>query len=134
MKYGSGVMIDPPPASPRPRRWRVGAFSCFSCLVLGASQASALPRSQVNPSPGFLLVQAAQPGEQAGAEQQAQETQHAPFAELNKLLEDTRAKLEDLFSATAIVAEQREEIEGLKQETERLAAELQQASIRRAEL
>ena len=127
-------MIAPPPASPRPKPWRLGALSCFSCLVLGASQASALPKIQVNPSPGFLLVQAAQPGEQAGAEQQGQENQQAPLAELNKLLEDTRAKFEELFSATAIVAEQRKEIEGLKQETERLATELQQSNTRRTEL
>jgi hypothetical protein len=106
----------------------------MSCLVLGASQASALPVVQIDPSPGFLLVQAAKPGAQPGTEQQAQENQQPTLAELTALLEATRAKLEELFSATAVVAEQRKEIEALKQETERLAGELEQANSRRAEL
>ena len=92
--------------------------------MLGASQASALPVVQIEPSPGLLLVQAAKPAEQPGAEQQAQDDQQATFAELNQLLEATRAKLEELFSATGLVAEQRKEIEALKQETERRAGEL----------
>ena len=127
-------MIDHPPASPCPSRWRLPALSCLGCLVLGASQASALPRVEVDPSPGFLLIQATKPGAQPGSEQQAQADQQAPFAELNQLLEATRAKLEELFSATAMVAEQRKEIEALKQGTERLTAELEQANTRRTEL
>jgi uncharacterized coiled-coil DUF342 family protein len=102
--------------------------------VLGASQASALPTVRLDPSPGFLLVQAAKPGEQPAAEQQAQASQQEPFAELNKLLEDTRANLEELLGATAIVPEQRKAIETLKQETQRLAGELEQANARRMEL
>jgi len=127
-------MIAPSPASPRPNRRRLCAFSCLTCLVLGASQASALPRVQVDPSPGFLLVQAAKPGERPDSEQQAQENRQAPFADLNEVLEAIRAELEELFGATAIVAERRKEAEALKQESERLAAELEQASSRRTEL
>ena len=107
----------------------------MGCLVLGAGQASALAPVQVDPSPGFLLAQAAQPeqepaqpGEQAGAAQQA------TFAEFNELLEATRAKLDELTSATAIMSDQRKELEALKQETERLAAELEQANARRTGL
>ena len=127
-------MIAPSPASPRPNRRRLCAFSCLTYLVLGASQASALPRVQVDPSPEFLLVQAAKPGERPDSEQQAQENRQAPFADLNEVLEAIRAELEELFSATAIVAERRKEAEALKQESERLAAELEQASSRRTEL
>jgi predicted nucleic acid-binding Zn-ribbon protein len=128
------MMNDRSHALPHPMRWGFGALSCMSCLVLGASQASALPAVQVDRSPGFLLVQAEKAGEQPGSEQQAQGSQQAPFAELNKLLEDTRAKLEDLSGATATVAEQRKEIEALKEQSERLAGELNQANSRRAEL
>lgn len=106
----------------------------MSCLVLGASQVSALPTVEVNPAPGFLLAQAAQPGEQPGSEQQAEGNQQATFAELNELLEATRAKLDELFSATALLREQRKAIQTLKQETERLAGELEQANARRTEL
>ncbi len=127
-------MNDRPPALPWPKPWCLCALLCLSCLVLGASQASALPPVQIDPSPGFLLVQAVKPGEQSGSEQQARGKQKAPFAELNNLLEDTQSKLDELFSATAIVAEQRKQIEALKEETERLAGELEQANTRRTEL
>jgi chromosome segregation ATPase len=101
---------------------------------LGAGQASALPPVQIDSSPGFLLVQAVKPGEQSGSEQQAQQKQQAPFAKFNDLLEDTQSELDKVFSATPIVAEQRKQIEALKQETERLAGELEQANTRRTEL
>jgi hypothetical protein len=107
---------------------------CLSCLVLGPGQASALPPVQIDSSPGFLLVQALKPGEQSGSEQQAQQKQQAPFAKFNDLLEDTQSELDELFSATAIVAEQRKQIEALKQETEHLARELEQANTRRTKL
>jgi hypothetical protein len=102
--------------------------------VLGASQAIALPTPRLDPSPGFVLVQAAKPGQQPAVEEQAQARQQEPFAELNKLLEDTRANLDELLGATAIVPEQRKAIETLKQETQRLAGELEQANARRMEL
>jgi hypothetical protein len=57
-----------------------------------------------------------------------------PFAKFNDLLEDTQSELDELFSATAIVAKQRKQIEALKQETERLARGLEQANTRRTEL
>jgi len=128
------MMNDRPRALLCPKPWRLGALLCLSCLVLGASHASALPTVRIDPPPGFLVVQAVKPGEQSGSEQQAQKNQKVPFAELNKLLEDMRSKLEALFGATAIVGEQRKAIEALKQESERLAGELAQASTRRSEL
>ena len=128
------MMTDRPPAVRSPKPWYLGALLCLSCLVLGAGQASALPPVQIDPSPGFLLVQAVKPGEQSGSERQAQQKQQAPFAKFNDLLEDTQSELDELFSATAIVAEQRKQIEVLKQETERLARELEQANTRRTEL
>jgi hypothetical protein len=89
---------------------------------------------QIDSSPGFLLVQAVKPGGQSGSEQQAQKEQQAPFAKFNDLLEDTQSELDELFSATAMVTEQRNQIEMLKQDTERLAGELKQANTRRTEL
>jgi hypothetical protein len=89
---------------------------------------------QIDSSPGFLLVQAVKPGGQSGSEQQAQKEQQAPFAKFNDLLEDTQSELDELFSATATVAEERKRIEVLEQETERLARELEQANTRRTEL
>jgi predicted nucleic acid-binding Zn-ribbon protein len=126
-------MTDRPSAMRSPQPWYLGALLCLNCLVLGG-QASALPPVQIDSSPGFLLVQAVKPGEQSGSEQQAQQKQQAPFAKFNDLLEDTQSELDELFSATAIVAEQRKQIEALKQETERLAGELEQANTRRTEL
>jgi chromosome segregation ATPase len=128
------MMNDRLRALPWPKPRCLGALLCLSCLVLGAGQASALPPVQIDSSPGFLLVQAVKPGEQSGSEQQAQQKQQAPFAKFNDLLEDTQSELDELFSATAIVAEQRKQIEVLKQETERLARELRQANTRRTEL
>jgi hypothetical protein len=127
-------MVAHPSASPRPNCRLLCALLCLSCLALGASQASALPRVQVDPPPGFLRIQAVKPGAQPGSEQQTQPNQQAPFAELEKLLEATRARLEELVSATAIMTEQRRELEAVKQQTERLATELQQANTRRTEL
>jgi uncharacterized coiled-coil DUF342 family protein len=123
-----------PRALPYAKLSLVGALLCLSCLVLGASQAIALPTGRIDASPGFLLVQAAKPGGQPASEQRARENQQAPLAELNKVLEDTRARLEELLSAAAIVPEQRKAMEALKQETERLAGELEQANTRRTEL
>jgi hypothetical protein len=77
-------MIDLVPASSRVRRRGSCALAGLSCLVLGASQASALPQVQLAARPGFLLVQAAKPAEptvkpraQPGAEPQAQAAQEA---------------------------------------------------------
>jgi predicted nucleic acid-binding Zn-ribbon protein len=123
-------MIDPAPAS---HRRGLCALFWLGCLVLGASQASALPRVQVAAAPRFLLVQAQEPAARPDSKQ-AQENQQAPFAELNQVLETTRAKLEELSGAAASLAERRKEVDALKQENERLAAQLEQVSSRQAEL
>jgi chromosome segregation ATPase len=133
-------MIDSPPASPRARRPGLRAFTVLSFLVLGAGQASALPQVQMEPWPGFLLVQAAEPAEptipreQPGAEQQAQADQQVPLTELNEVLEATRTKLEELFGATEGMAKRSTETELLRQENERLAGELEQVNGRLVEL
>src|SRR5262245_18572933 len=100
-------MIDSPPASLRARR--PGLLTVLSSLMLGASQASALPQDQMEAWPRFLLVQAAEPAEpmvsppeQPGAEQQAQADPQAPLTELNEVLEATRAKLDELFGASDV--------------------------------
>jgi predicted nucleic acid-binding Zn-ribbon protein len=128
------MMNERPPALQYPKLSLMGALLCLGSLAFGASQAIALPVVRIDTSPGFLLVQAAKPGGQAASEQQAKGGQQAPFAELNKVLEDTRVRLEELLGATAVVPEQRKTIESLKQETERLAGELEQANARRTEL
>jgi hypothetical protein len=123
------------------RRRGLCALAGLSCLMLGASQATALSHIQTAPRPGFLLVQAAQPAEptakprgQAGAQQQAQAARPAPLTELNAVLAATRAKLDELFGATQGMAERRAEAELLRQENERLAGELERVNGRVAEL
>jgi hypothetical protein len=130
-------MIDQPPTA---RRRGLCALAGLSCLVLGASQAIALPHIQTAPRPGFLLVQAADPAEpvksreQAGARPQAQAAQPATLTELNQVLAATRARLDELFGATQSMAERRAEAELLRQEKERLAGELERVNGRVAEL
>ena len=109
----------------------------LTSVVLGASEASALPQVQIAPRPGFLLAQAAKPAEptvkpaeQRRVDQQAQ----APLTELNEVLEATRARLDELFGATHNLAEHRSESELLRQENERLAGELERLNGRVADL
>jgi myosin heavy subunit len=83
--------------------------------------------------PGFQLVQGGPPG----SERQAQGDRPDPFADLSEALSATRAKLEELTKATALVvshAGRREKLEEIKQDNERLTAELEQANGRRTEL
>ena len=89
-------------SSPAPRR-ALCTLAMLTSVVLGASEASALPQVQIAPRPGFLLAQAAKPAEptvkpaeQRRVDQQAQ----APLTELNEVLEATRARLDELFGAT----------------------------------
>ena len=126
-------MLDPVPASPSPLCRGLRALACLSVLGLGASPAGALPPLEPGPAPGLLLAQ----GEPPGSEQRAQEDRQAPFDALNQVLEDTRAKLEELTEAAATVAADaklREELQALERDNERLAAELAQANTRRIEL
>jgi DNA repair exonuclease SbcCD ATPase subunit len=125
-------MLDHTPASPSPNWRRLLALSCLSALVLGANQAGALPRIQVGPAPGFLLVQGGPPDPEQGT----QENRQAPIGDLNEVLEATRAKFEELDATViaAAVTEQRKQLQTLKQENERLAAEVQQANAHRTEL
>lgn len=130
-------MLAHPTAPPRANLRRFCALSCLSVFVLGAGQASALPGVQLEPSPGVVLVQAAKPGGQASPEQPGQGEAPAAsteLADLNEVLAATQAKLEELFEATAALAERREAFEAIKQENERLAAALQQANTRGADL
>jgi chromosome segregation ATPase len=112
---------------------RLLVCSGLTVLVLGGSQAAALPILQPGATPGLVLVQGAPPD----AEPDAQEAVQAPFADLNEVLEATRAKLEQQLGDAAIVAaaaELRKQVEALKEENERLAAELEQADARRTDL
>ena len=61
------------------------------------------PPLEPGPAPGPLLAQ----GEPPGSEQRAQEDRQTPFDALNQVLEDTRAKLEELTEAAATMAELR---------------------------
>jgi predicted nuclease with TOPRIM domain len=141
IKFGSVIMFDLLLASSLARRRALRALAVLTSVVLGASQASALPQVHVAPWPAFRLVQAAKPADatakprgQGGAEQQAQADQQAPLMELNEVLEATRARLDQLSGATQGVAERRAEIELVRQENERLAGELQRVNGRVAEL
>ena len=119
-------------ASPSPMSRCLSALACLSLLVLGGSEASALPRGQVGPMPEFQLVQ----GAPLGSKQQEADRPE-PFADLSEVLSATRAKLEELTKAAALVAsdtEQRKKLEEVEQDNERLAAEIEQANGRRTEL
>jgi hypothetical protein len=115
-------------ASSRARRRGLRALAGLSWLVLAASQASALPQVQMQPWPGFLLVQAAKPGEPTAKPREqpsaGQQNQQAPLTELNQVLDATRAKLGELFGGTGGMAERRTESELLRQENERLNTQL----------
>ena len=102
------------------------ALSCFFALALGVAQADAQPGSRLERSPIIVLAQAS-PG--AGQEQAAAGDQGASadeLADLKEVLAATQARLEELFAATATLAEQRQVIEALRQENERLAAALEE--------
>jgi myosin heavy subunit len=126
-------MLEHHPAAPPPNRGRLLALSCVSLLVLGAGHAGALPPSQPGAAPGFVLAQGAPPD----SEPQAQASRQENLADLNEVLAATRAKLEELFEATATAtatSKLREQLQALKQDNERLAADLQQANARRTEI
>jgi predicted nucleic acid-binding Zn-ribbon protein len=112
---------------------RLLALTTLFVLGLGASQAGALPPIQADPAPGVLLAE----GGSLAAEAPATEAPQAPWADLNEVLEATRAKIEELTRTTGIVAAKtklREEAQALKKDNERLSAELAQASRRQSEL
>jgi DNA repair exonuclease SbcCD ATPase subunit len=79
-------------------------------------------------APGLLLVRGPL------SEQRAQEDRQAPSDPLNRVLDETRAMLEDLIEAKAADTEPRNELQALKRDNERLSVELAQANTRRIEL
>jgi predicted nucleic acid-binding Zn-ribbon protein len=126
-------MLNHSTASPSRLRYGLRALICLNALVLGGSQASALPRVQVDPMPGLVPIQGGPPG----AEQQAHEDRPAPFADLDEVLHATRDKLEELTEATARVAadtKRHKEMQALEKDNERLAAELGDARARQNNL
>jgi chromosome segregation ATPase len=80
-------------------------------------------------APGLLLVGV----EPAGPEQGAQEDRQASPHPFNRVLDGTRAMLEDVVEAEAADTELRNELGALKRDNECLALELAQASTRRIE-
>lgn len=126
-------MLDHSSLSSSAIRRPLCALACLGVLALGGGQAGALPPVPVEPVPGVLLAQGGPPA----SEQRAGADRPAPLSDLNEVLGATRAKLEELTKATALVAadaERRKELQALKRDHERLAAELEEASARRAEL
>jgi chromosome segregation ATPase len=124
-------------AAPVPNPRRCCILSCLGALVLGVGQANALSPEQFARSPRVILVQGSEAGGQARPEQQAQadeQAQSSGLEDLNEVLAATQAKLQELFEATAALAEGREALEAIKQENERLAAALAEANTARADL
>jgi hypothetical protein len=120
----------PAPAFPIDRCLGALALAIFG---LAAGPAGALPPVEPAPPPGLVLAQAGA----ADAEPRSQDDRPAPFTDLERVLEATRAKLEELTEATATVAansELRKEVQGLERDNERLVAEIAQARTRQAEL
>jgi chromosome segregation ATPase len=126
-------MLDHTTASPSMLHRGLRALACLTVLVFDGGQASALPRVQVDPTPGLLLVQAGPPS----AEQQAHEDRQAPTADLDEVLRATRVKLEELTERTARVAadtKRHKEMQALEKDNERLAAQLEEAKARQTDL
>jgi chromosome segregation ATPase len=112
-------------------------LSCLSALMLGASQAAALSPNQLDRLPSVQVVQATQAGEKARPAPQPQGDAQAAstgLADLNEVLAATQKKLDELFKASAALAERREAFKTLEQENERLGAALRDANTARAEL
>jgi chromosome segregation ATPase len=121
-----------PPANLR--RWCI--LACLGALALGAGQASAWSPDRLERSPSVVLAQASGAGGQArpAKEQGDEQAASTELKDLNEVLAATQAKLQELFEATAALAEGREAFEAMKQENERLAAALQEANAARSEL
>ncbi|HEX2479407.1 MAG TPA: hypothetical protein VHK45_09015 [Geminicoccaceae bacterium] len=122
-----------PPANLR----RCCILSCVGALALGAGEASAWSPDQLEPLPSVILAQATGAGGQTRPEPQAQGNEPAAsrgLDDLNEVLAATQAKLQELFEATAALAEGREAFEAMKQENARLAAALEAANTARADL
>jgi chromosome segregation ATPase len=114
---------------------------CLNVLIFSASQTSALPRGEVDPPPGLLMIQDGP----SSAEQQAHEVRQAQFADLHEVLRASRVKLEELTKATARVAadtkrhvaadtKRHKEMQALEKDNERLTAELERARAYQASL
>jgi predicted nucleic acid-binding Zn-ribbon protein len=126
-------MLDYPLVSPSSIGRRLRAVAYLSVLGLGASQAGALPPVQADPASTPLPVEGGSPG----SEPPSAQDQQAPLADLNEVLEATRAKLEELNEAAGIMASStrlREEVQALKDDNQRLTSELAQARTRQSEL
>ena len=118
-----------------PSRLRRGlrGLVCLNVLIFGASQTSALPRGEVDPAPGLLLIQDGP----SSAEQQAHGVGQAPFPDLHEALRATRVKLGELTKATARVAadtKRLKEMQAVEEDNERLTTELEGARARQASL
>ena len=102
--------------------------------VLGASASLADdPPVQADQALELLVTESGSPGVEVPSAQD----QQMPLADLDKVLEATRTKLEELTEATAIAAANsklREELEALKKNNQRLSAELAEAGSRQSEL
>ena len=110
---------------------RLLAIAALSTFGLGTSQADALRPAQGDPSSVNQVAESRPP------ESQPPLPAKAPLADLNEVLEATRAKLEELSEAAANVAagiELRKEVQALEEDNQRLAAELAQATSRRSDL
>ena len=130
-------MPDLPKAPPHATRRRRCVLTCLSALMLGAGQATAMSPGEGEGLPSVQVAQATQAGEKARTEQQPQgdaQAASAGLADLNAVLAATQKRLEELFKASAALAERREAFEALEQENERLAAALREANTARADL
>ena len=112
---------------------RLRALAYLGVVGLGASQAGTLPPVQADPASTPAPAEGAPPG----SEPPSAEDQQAPLADLNEVLEATRAKLEELNEAAGIVATStklREEAQALEEDNQRLTTELTRALNRHSEL
>jgi len=109
------------------------ALLAASLVGLSGAEAVALPRvAPAHPAAlGLVLIQDAHPGAPQTATGGGAGDQRAPFVELNEALAAARARLEELSRAAAAAAaagQARQEFETIKEENQRLRAEL--ASVR----
>jgi len=115
------------------------ALLAASLTGLYAVEALALPRLMPAhpPASGAILIQDAAPAAPPAAGEADAGDQRAPFAELNEALAAARARLEELSQAAAAAAaagQARQEFETVRQENQRLQAELATMRASRDEL
>jgi outer membrane protein OmpA-like peptidoglycan-associated protein/predicted nucleic acid-binding Zn-ribbon protein len=112
------------------------ALLTVSLSALGSTHAAALPIVQDPESAAarMILIADQEPTRSEAAAQTDESEQRSPFAELNEGLAAARARLEELGKAAALAGTASQELQSIKEENQRLAAEVAKLRASRDEL